>query len=112
MNELTNFFEAQAKVYEYFGYVEDWVVIPLNDCRAYYWYVDGEGPGTVHYADSEQDLLDQDGDYYVNDIYTQRFLKKWVYRGKDFTMICVDTHIDGNKFLSVFDNSKERKPLA
>lgn len=44
---------------------------------------------------------------YSNEIYTQRFLPKWVYRGKDYTMICVDTHTDGNKFLQIFDNSKE-----
>jgi len=45
--------------------------------------------------------------FYRNDIYTQRFLSKWVYRGEDYTMICVDTHTDGNKFLQIFNNKKE-----
>ena len=49
------------------------------------------------------------GEYYSASIYTQRFLRKWVYRGKDFTLVCMDTHTDGNKFLGVFDNSKEIK---
>ncbi len=32
-----------------------------------------------------------------------------VYRGQDYTMISVDTHVDGNKFLQIFDNKKEVK---
>lgn len=108
MQLLTDFFNIQAKIFEYFGYVEDWRVIPLDDAREYYWRLEGEGPGEVHFADSEQELLDQSGTCYTEEIYTQRFLPKWVYRGEEFTLICVDTHVDGNKFLRVFDNSKER----
>jgi hypothetical protein len=108
MQLLTEFFEAQAKVFEFFDYVEDWRAIPLDDARKYYWRLNGEGPGEVQFANSEQELADQDGNYYVNEIYTQRFLPKWVYRGDGYTMVCVDTRTDGNKFLQVFDNAKER----
>lgn len=105
MNLLDNYFLIQKEIYEYFGYVEDWKVIPLDDGRDYYWYVtDYE----VHFADTEEELKEQGGNYYANEIYTQRFLPRWVYRGEDFTMICVDTHTDGNKFLQIFDNNKER----
>ena len=45
----------------------------------------------------------------VNDIYTQRFYDKWVWRGKDYTMIFCDTHTDGNKFFGIYDNKKEVK---
>lgn len=39
--------------------------------------------------------------------YTDKgFLPKWVYEGLEFTMVVVDTHIDGNKFLAVYDNKK------
>jgi hypothetical protein len=48
------------------------------------------------------------GDYYQNDIYTNRFLPKWVYRGPEYTMIVVDTHTDGNQLLQVFANDKEK----
>jgi hypothetical protein len=48
-------------------------------------------------------------DGYAAEIYTQRFLPKWVYRGAEYTMVCVDTRTDGNKFLMVFDNKKEIK---
>jgi hypothetical protein len=107
---LDDYFLLQNKIYSYFGYVENWRVIPIADSRNYYWYLEEEGPGTVYYADTEEELKTQEGNYYEESIYTQRFLPKWVYRVKDFTMVCVDTNTDGNKFLRIFDNSRERKP--
>jgi hypothetical protein len=62
----------------------------------------------VRFAKTEQELESEDGDYYENEIYTQRHLPKWVYRGADYTMVVVDTHTDGNKFLQVFANANER----
>ena len=61
------------------------------------------------FAETPEQLDDADGNYYEDEIYTQRFLPKWVYRGEDYTMVCVDTHTDGNQFLRIFDNLKERK---
>lgn len=61
------------------------------------------------FAETLEELESEEGDYYEHEIYTQRFLPKWVYRGEDYTMICVDTRVDGNKFLQVFDNKKEIK---
>ena len=110
MELLKDYFRLQQEIYDYFGYVEDWKVIPLDDCTDYYWKLieHGDGRGEVMFAEGIE-ALDSDGDYYVNSIYTQRFLPKWVYRGKDYTMICLDTHVDGNKLLRVFDNKKEHK---
>lgn len=107
---LDDFITAQTALFDYFGYKEDWVAIPIDDAREYFWQIiGGEGHGgEVKFVESLE-TLNSDGDYYSNEIYTQRFLPKWVYRGKDFTMICVDTHTDGNKFLQIFDNSKEIK---
>ena len=105
MKLLDDFFEIRKKIHDHFGYVEDWRVIPLDDAREYFWYEDGT---EVHFADSEEELSSQDGNYYVNEIYTQRHLPKWVYRATDYTMICVDTNVDLNKFLQIFDNAKER----
>ena len=110
MKKLNEYFALQKEIYDYFGYVEDWRVIPLDDATKYFWYLDGEGYGdSVHFADTEEELAQQTGNYYTNEIYTQRFLPKWVYRAKDYTMVCVDTHTDGNEFLQIFDNSKERE---
>lgn len=111
MQLVDDYFSIQEKIFEYFGYKEDWKVIPINDARDYYWHLEGEGPGTVHFADTEEELREQEGNYYNDEIYTQRFLPKWVYRGQDYTMIAVDTQTDGNKFLSIFDNTKEIKEL-
>jgi len=112
MKLLEDYFDLQKKVFDYFGYVEDWRVIPLDDARHYFWRLDGEGPGQVRYANTENELDDQSLNYYEGEIYTQRHLPKWVYRGEEFTMVCVDTHTDGNKFLMVFDNSKERQDAS
>jgi len=110
MELLDDYFKLQKEIYNHFGYVEDWVAIPLDDARDYVWKIEGGDEGSVLFADSIEQLNDEEaGDYYSNEIYTQRFLPKWVYRSEDYTMICVDTHTDGNKFLQVFDNSKEVK---
>jgi len=106
MDLLDRYFEIQKQIYDHFGYVEDWVEIPLDDCREYFWHLTGEGPGDkVEFAKEENNLFD---DGYSDEICTQQSLKKWVYRADDYTMVCVDTHTDGNKFLRIFDNAKER----
>ena len=110
MKLLNDYFDVKKRVHEYFGYVEDWVVIPLDDTTEYYWKIMGtESSGSVRFAETLEDLDDEDGNYYENEIYTQRFLPKFVYRGDLYTMISVDTRTDGNKFLQIFDNSKEVK---
>lgn len=137
MELLNQYFNLQKQIHDYFGYEEDWKVIPLDDGTDYYWHVTDEESGVVYFAEDEdtlrkavaieeklssrvlmgpefdkylRDLEEQEvGDYYRSEIYTQRFLPKYVYRGKDYTMISVDTRTDGNKFLQVFDNSKEVK---
>ncbi len=109
MELLDQYLKLQKEVHDYFGYIEDWVAIPIDDRCDMYWTLSGESHGdSVRFA-STIDILNSDGDYYSNDMYTQRFLPKWVYRGEDYTMICVDTHTDGNKFLQIFDNAKEVK---
>jgi hypothetical protein len=108
MKLLKDYFTMQKQVHDYFGYVEDWVSIPIDDATDYIWHLTGEGSGdAVRFAEKLTDFAT--GEYYENLIYTQRFLPKWVYRGEDYTMICVDTRTDGNKFLQIFDNSKELK---
>ena len=106
---LDEYKEVRAKIFDYFGYIEDWRVLPFDDARAYYWSLTGGGrSGNVRFAESLAELEDEEaGEYYENEIYTQRHLPKWVYSGEEYTMICVDTHIDGNQFLQIFSNDKE-----
>lgn len=107
---INAYFELLRTVHEYFGYKEDWVNIPLEDLRGNFWHLTGEGPGYVLYSEQSLtlDLIDE-GTHYEAEIYTQRFLPKWVYRGEKYTMVCMDTHTDGNKFLGIFENDKEIK---
>ena len=105
---IENFNRATQSLYDHVGFVEDWVVCPIDDKTDMYWIVDEEEKEWVRYGESE-DVLNSDGDYYLNEIYTQRLYDKWVYRGEMLTMIMVDTHCDGNKFFQYFDNAKEIK---
>lgn len=111
MELLNNYFKLQNELFDYFGYKEDWRILPVDDSTKYYWRLTAsESSGDVQFADSIEQLEDEEaGDYYSNEIYTQRHLPKWVYRGADYTMICVDTRIDGNQLLQIFDNNKEVK---
>lgn len=106
MKLLTQYFKLQKEIYDYFGYVEDWVTIPIDDATDYYWTLENRssGNGTVTFAETKEQLADEEkADYYQHEIYTQRFLPKWVYRAEDYTMIVVDTETDGNKYLQIFD---------
>lgn len=110
MKLLNDYGNIKNQIFDYFGYKEDWVVIPFDNCTEYWWKLDGEGPGTVCFAETVREFNEKSGQYFENEIYTQRHLPKWVYRGKDHTMISVDTNTDGNQFLQIFDNKKEIKP--
>lgn len=109
MKQLKQYFELQQEIFRYFGYVEDWAVIPLDDATDMYWILEQEedGGGQVLFCAEPitQEVLDS-GLFYSNRIYTQRFLPRWVYPGQDYTLICVDTQTDGNKFLTIFSNDK------
>lgn len=111
MKLLNEYFRIQKEIYDYFGYVEDWVVIPIDDATGYFWYIQGDEEnehGEVVFAKKVEDFFGEE--YYANEIYRQRFLPKWIYKKEDYTMICVDTHTDGNKFLQIFDNKKKVNP--
>ena len=75
---------AQEELFKYFGYVEDWCAIPVDDATEYYWKIEGsETDGNVQFAEEKHDLDDDcSGNHYENEIYTNRHLPKWVYRGK------------------------------
>jgi hypothetical protein len=110
MELLDRYKSLQDEIFRYFGYVEDWCVIPLEDSRKCFWRLDGEGPGILRFANTEKMLEDEEaGEYCEEEIYTQRHLPRWVYRGAEFTMVAVDTRTNGNKFLRILTNVNERK---
>ncbi len=108
-NKISEYFKLAKEIHDAFGYVEDWVTIPMEDSRECYWYIKGtDESGDVIFAMTKELLCDEESEeYYSNEIYTQRFLPKYVYRTKELTMISVNTHTDGNRYLQIFDNAKE-----
>ena len=106
MSLIENYNKAVQEIYDHVGFVEDWVICPIDDATEYFWTVD---ENSVKYANTTDLLLNSDGDFYQDDIYTQRFYDKWVYRGEDITMIFCDPGVDGMKYFRIFDNLKEIK---
>lgn len=102
MNVIQKYEAAQKELFQHVGFAPDYVVCPIDDCTDQYWSVEGQ---SVKYADSIKQF-NSDGDYYQDDIYSQRFYDKWVYEGLEFTMIFCDPHTDGVKWFRVFDNKK------
>lgn len=117
MNDIVDtYLAAEAAIYKHVGYKEDWRVIPLDDARENFWAVDEHEREWCRFAPKREALEYwlKNGDYgkygdkvYEDMIYTQRFLPKWVYRGKKFTVVCCDTQTDGNKLLRIFRNDRE-----
>jgi hypothetical protein len=105
MKLIENYKKALEAVYQHVGFHEDWVVAPLDDETDKFWNEDGE---IVRYADSVEELERETGNYYEDEIYKQRFYSKWVYEGKDFTMIFCNPGVDGMQWFRLFDNSKRR----
>lgn len=118
-SQIDSYFSLEQEIFAHCGYKPDWVSIPLEDTRDYFWQVDPTEKRELLFAKDRETLLRSEewnpalysylieGEYYQEVIYTQRFLKKWVYRGEKYTLVCADTQTDGNKFLRLFDNTKE-----
>lgn len=103
MKALDKYNEALNEVYNYFGFTPDWVVYPIDDRREYLWQIiDNE---VVKFGESLE-VMNSDGNYYEQDIYRQRFYKKHIYEGPEYTMIFVDTRTDGMKYFAIYDNKK------
>jgi len=113
MNKLIyNYNKALHALYEHVGFTPDYVVYAIDDCTGMWWSLTGSSTfsqyANVKYADSEEELKSDDN-YYEDEIYTQRFYDKWIYEGKDFTMIFCNPHVDGVNWFRVFDNKKRIK---
>lgn len=109
---IDNYFSSKEIVHKLFGYKADWKEIPMDDLRGHYWMiVGGEGSGGMvcYYKEPLSKEIIESGVFYSGPIYTQRFLPKWVYRSLNgqHVMISVDTRVDLNKFLMIFDADKE-----
>lgn len=104
MNVGDIFFNAQKILFDHVGFTPDWVEYAIDDSRQHFWFIKD---GFVRYHESKEILLNSDGEYYQDDIYTQRFYEKHVYRGKEVTMVFCNPGVDGCKWFRIFDNEKE-----
>lgn len=104
MKLIENYNKALQEIYDHVGFVEDYVVYPISDCTEHYWWLSDE---SIYYGETKYDVLAETDKYYSSEIYKQLFYSKWVYRGKDFTMIFSNPGVDGMKYFDIFDNSKE-----
>jgi hypothetical protein len=125
MKLMEDYARALQAIYDEVGFKEDWVVYPIDDRTEMYWKITNEygswfrtvdpasateppsGIYGVMFNENRDTVIEGDGEVYEDEIYTQRFYPKHVYRGKNLTLIFVDTHTDGNKFFAIFDNAKE-----
>jgi hypothetical protein len=113
---LDNFIEARDALYAHCGFKEDWVTFPINpEPLGSVWRVDRETPteanGSVHWANDEAKLNDEaEGDFYSAELLKHRFFDgKSVFRGADLTLVIGEPHVDGMRWLYVFDSHKEIK---
>lgn len=102
MKLINDYKDALKNIYEHVGFVQDWVVFPIDDCTDKYWSVNDEN---CIYADSKEQF-ESEGDYYQDEICKQRFYDKWVYEGEQITMVICNPLVDGVRWFRVFDNSK------
>lgn len=99
---LQTYNRALEALYAHVGFIEDWVVFPIEDRSEMYWQIiDSE---VVRWAGTKKKFTS--GNYHEELIYQQKFYEKWVYEGKDLTMIMVDTQTDGNIFFAFYSNDR------
>jgi hypothetical protein len=103
MKLIENYKAALQDIYDHVGFKEDWVICPIDDQTDSYWNTDGEN---VKWADTVEEFETENGNFYQDEVYKQRFYSKWVYEGELFTMIFCNPHTDGMTWFRIFNNSK------
>lgn len=104
MDLMESFNKAKQEIYDHVGFKEDWTVYAIDDQTNMFWKIEG---GEVRFAETVEKVDSDEG--YSDEILTHRFYPKSIYRGKNLTLIMVDTNTDGNKFFSIYDNAKEMR---
>lgn len=106
MQLLENYKKSLQDIYDHVGFVEDWVICPIDDQTDSYWEVLTKNlyPVAVQWGPSIDEI-----EMYQDDIYTQRYYERHIYEGPELTMIFCDTRVDGMKWFRIFDNKKRKK---
>jgi len=107
MELINNYNNAIKALYDHVGFDKDWDDFPLDNRTNMFWKVD-ESNNCIYYAENMEEMH-PDGDYYKDRLYRNKTCKKYEYKGKNMTMILVDTDFHGYKFSAFYDNDKEVK---
>ena len=102
MKLLDGYFKMQKEIYDYFGYEEDWMEMPLVNHSNYHWKLTY---GKVLFGENREVIGSKRGGYWSSDRWSERQAPK-VYKTKEYTMVCVEDPY-GNRKLLIFDNEKE-----
>lgn len=105
LNLITDYNQALQAIYDHVGFVENWVVYPVDDCTEMFWTIEDD---TVRYSPTIAELETQSDNHYSEGIFKQRLYRQNVYRGASFTLVFCDTQTDGQRLFRLFDNTKER----
>lgn len=109
MNSIIEKYKSSlVELFNHVGFIEDYVLCPIDICMDYYWELvfEGDSPSSIIYSEDINKIF-SDGEYYQDDIYKQRFYDKHVYRGEEFTMVFCNPHLDGVKWFRFFNNKLE-----
>jgi hypothetical protein len=121
MELLNKYFELQKEIYNYFGYKEGFVSAEIDDCRKYFWTLKNDFEEEISFSLMEENQINslkdmEEDDEWVEPEYNfylcnSNHFPKVVFRGEDYTMIVIDTQVENNILLSIFDNKKELKEV-
>ena len=98
MKLLENYIKAVEDLEEYFG-IDDLNYYALEMKDDYFSIFDGEEIG---WAETEEDLENQDGEYY------QEAIRKVVEK-EELTLVLVDNDMGGDNYWIIFKNENRRK---
>jgi hypothetical protein len=107
MELLDQYQQTLDNIYNYFGFKEAWTVYPIDDRRSYYWCLSNDKL-EVYFFDSLDEYNPEklEDAKYSDEILYHRDHPKAIYEGLEYTLIMVDTNVDANKFLTIWDNKK------
>jgi len=105
---LNGYFNLRREIQDYFGYKEDWEVLPLSDEREMYWMlVEDKTPFIVYSTEPLTTDTINDIGICIQFVYGHYKTRRTAYRRDDLVAVPLGPDIDGNKFLMIFDAAKE-----
>jgi hypothetical protein len=99
------FNSAKQNLFDHVGYEQDGADYAIEDADLYYWEIDWRN---IFYSDVKEDVKNI-SKCYLGYLYYDACYPQSVFRGEDLTMIVVDTRVNNEIRLFVFDNKKEIK---